>query len=100
MRKHAVGASWERFTTACSRMAAQKVWHITEYFHATRDLVREVVNEVIHPDAVGQRRQVLRIAGIVGMLPGIAQVHVAADGNDDAAFLIGNGAPQRIVTVV
>src|ERR1700687_5463931 len=56
-------------------------------------LVRQVVNEVIHRDPIREAGPLLGIAGVVGPLPGIAQVHIVANGDDDPAFFIGYGAP-------
>ena len=55
--------------------------------------MRQIVNEIIHPNAVRERGVFLRILGVVGMLPSVAQIHVVADCDHDAPVFIANAAP-------
>src|SRR5271170_2457846 len=56
-------------------------------------LVRHRVRDVVDPDAESERGVLFRILGVVGVLPGIAQVHVVADGDHEAAFVVVDAAP-------
>ena len=67
---------------------------------AGRRSVRHAVHDVVDADAKRHRRERLRILGIVGPFPGIAQMHVVADGHDDAALVVADGAPLRDVAVL
>src|ERR1039457_7563417 len=62
----------------------------------SRKLVGQIVDEIVHRDAVGQRRPLLVVAGIVGPFPGVAQVHVVADGHHHAALVVVYGAPAGV----
>ena len=53
--------------------------------------MRQIVNEIVHRDLVGEPCPFLGIAGVVGPLPCIAQVHVVADRDHDAAFVVEDG---------
>src|ERR1017187_9407433 len=55
--------------------------------------MRQIVSEIVHRDLIGQPSPFLRIPGIVGPLPGIAQVHVMTDRDDDPAFVVVDRAP-------
>src|ERR1035438_279477 len=66
----------------------------------SRKLVGQIVDEIVHRDAVGQRRPLLVVAGIVGPFPGVAQVHVVADGHHHAALVVVYGAPAGLVPVL
>src|SRR5450432_1512145 len=57
-------------------------------------LVRHRVDHVIDADADAERRVLLRVFGIVGMLPGIAQVHIVADGGHEAALIVIDASPM------
>jgi hypothetical protein len=64
------------------------------------NLVRHRVNHVIDADADAESRELLRIFGIVGVLPGVAQIHIVADGHHQAMMLVIHAAPVRLVAVV
>jgi hypothetical protein len=55
----------------------------------------QIVNEIVHRDAVSERRPLLRISRIIRPLPGIAQIHVVADGDHDPALVVANATPMR-----
>src|SRR5262245_17688970 len=54
------------------------------------------VDQVVHTDAQSEGRKILRVLRIVGMLPGIAEIHVVADGDHPAAAIVINAAPVRL----
>src|SRR6202034_200559 len=62
-------------------------------------LVRHAIHDVIEPHAKCHRCERLWISWIVGPLPGVAQVHVVADCDHDAAFVVADRAPLRDVPV-
>src|SRR5205807_2068740 len=49
--------------------------------------VRHRIDHVVDPDPYAERRELLGISRIVRVLPGIAQVHVVADGHQQAAVI-------------
>src|ERR1700723_468939 len=52
------------------------------YLNSSSNIVNsvcQIVHEIIHRDAVGQRGPLFRIPRIVRPLPGVAQVHIVAD---------------------
>ena len=57
--------------------------------------MRHGVNDVVNADADPERGVFLGIFGIVGVLPGIAEVHVVADGDHEPAFVVIDAAPMR-----
>ena len=58
------------------------------------------VDDVIYTDADAERRILLGIFGIVGVLPGIAQIHVMADRHHDPALVVINAPPVRIESIL
>ena len=68
-----------------------------EFVHATgRRAVRSVshrVDDVVDCEPVGQRGHGIRIPGIVGMLPGVAHVHVVVDRHNEPAVLVVDPPP-------
>src|SRR5882724_7766118 len=63
-----------------------------EYISATTS-VREVVNEVVHRDAICQRSPLLGILSFVGVLPRIAEIHVVADRHHQPVLVVVDAAP-------
>ncbi len=59
--------------------------------------MRHGVDEVIHSDAHAERAVLFGVLRIIGVLPGIAQVHVVADGDHEPAFIVIYAAPFGIV---
>ena len=55
----------------------------------------QIVNEIVHRDAVSEGGPLLRVSRIVRPLPGIAQIHVVADGDHDPALVVANATPMR-----
>ena len=62
--------------------------------------MRQVVDEVIHRDAVGHVGPFCRIGRVVGPFPRVAQIHVVADGYFNAAFVVIDALPVRFVAVL
>src|ERR1700678_2923267 len=62
--------------------------------------MRHGVNDIVDANANPERGVFLWILGIVGMLPGIAQIHVVADSHHQAALVVVNTAPMRLVAVL
>src|ERR1700704_4498057 len=62
--------------------------------------VRHSVHDVIDPHPKSQRGKFLRITGIVGPFPGVAEVHVVADSYHDAAPVVADCAPSRDVAIL
>src|ERR1035437_4464607 len=62
--------------------------------------VRHRINHVVDADPYAQRREFFQVLGIVRMLPGIAQVHVVADGHHQATVVVVDAAPRGIVSIV
>ena len=61
--------------------------------------VRPPVHDVINPHPESQRGKLLRIAGIVRPFPGVAEVHIVADGHHDASSVVAYRAPFRDVAI-
>ena len=57
--------------------------------------MRQIVDEIVHSDPIRQRRPLLLILRIIRPLPGVAQIHVVADGDDDPPLFVANAAPVR-----
>src|SRR5258708_2980510 len=62
--------------------------------------VRHGVDDVIHADADSEIGKLGGIFRIVGVLPGVAQVHVVADGHHEPAFIVVDAAPARYNAVI
>src|SRR5579862_6404874 len=62
-------------------------------------LVSHRVNNVIDADANAERGILFRILRIVGVFPGIAQIHVVADGHHQASAVVVDSAPARLEAV-
>ena len=62
--------------------------------------MRHAIDDVIESDAKGHRGKSLRVIRVVGPLPCVAQVHVVANGDDDAALVVADGAPFRLIAVL
>src|ERR1700680_5324176 len=56
-------------------------------------LVSHAVNDVVNSQAKSQRGVALGIPRAIGPLPGVTHIGVMADGNDNTAAIIANGAP-------
>src|ERR1035438_6868878 len=67
--------------------------------HGTR-LVRHGVSDVVDADTNAHAGEPLRILRVVGVLPGIAQVHVETDGHHYSAFVVVDAAPMGDEAVV
>lgn len=52
------------------------------------------INDVVDAEAVGESGHFGRVFGQVGVLPGIADVHLEIDGHDEAAAVIDQRAPM------
>src|SRR3954447_14143476 len=59
--------------------------------------MRQRVNNVIYADPHTERGESLRVERIVGVLPGVAQVHVVADCDHQSAVIVENPPPVRCV---
>ena len=57
------------------------------------------VHDVVEDDAESKSGKFLGILRTVGPLPGVAEVHVGADGDHDAAAIVADGAPLRHIAV-
>src|SRR4029077_460985 len=88
------------------------VHHLPDGFHSPESLdarcriaarsspsVRHSVHYIVDAEPKRKRRELLRIARIVGPLPGVTQVHVEANGDHHAPSIIANPAPSRDVAV-
>lgn len=53
------------------------------------------VEDVVDAEAVGKAGHIGGVFGHVGVLPGIADIHVVADGDEQAAFIVEDAAPLR-----
>src|SRR5579884_1000759 len=62
---------------------------------AQKALVRHRVDQIVEPDADAERGEALGILRVIGMLPGIAKVHVVADRDHQAAVVVVDAAPVR-----
>src|SRR5260221_272647 len=62
--------------------------------------VRHGVDDIIHADADAEIGKLGWICRIVGVLPGIAQVHVVADGHHEPALVVVDAAPARHHAVI
>src|SRR5579862_3628288 len=63
-------------------------------------LVRHAIHDVIEPHAKSHGSEIFRISRIVRPFPGVAQVHVVADGDHHAAFVVANGPPLWHIAVL
>src|ERR1035437_4429418 len=57
--------------------------------------VSDRVDDVIDADADAEGGELLGIARVVGVLPGISQIHVVTDGDHQAAAIVVDAAPVR-----
>src|SRR5579862_1239851 len=80
-----------------SNMVAHREAHSRSCLPAR--LVRHAIHDVIEPHAKSHGSKIFRISRIVGPFPGVPEVHIVADGNDHAAFVVANGAPLWDVTI-
>ena len=55
--------------------------------------MRHRIVDVVHGYADAQGGELFGVLGIVGVLPGIAQIHVVADGDHEAALVVVDAAP-------
>ena len=62
--------------------------------------MRHRIGDVVHGYADAQGGELLGIVGIVGVLPGVAQIHVVADGDHQAALVVVDAAPGARVAVL
>src|ERR1700735_3419721 len=62
--------------------------------------MRHGVNDIVDANANPERGVFLWILGIVGMLPGIAQIHVVANGHHQPALVVEDASPMRFVAVL
>src|SRR5690348_18401486 len=60
-----------------------------------RTLVGQGVHYVINTDADAERGKLLIVLGVVGVLPGIAEIHVVTNGDHQAALVVVDPAPAR-----
>ena len=51
------------------------------------------INDIIHAKPVGQSRHGLRVEGIIGMLPGVAHIHIEIDRDHQTPIVIENTPP-------
>src|SRR6266700_2916687 len=58
------------------------------------------VDNVVDADADGTGCRVLRIAGVVGEFPRVANIGVISDGNHDAPFVVVNALPVGAASAV
>src|SRR5580692_1814245 len=65
-----------------------------------RKLVGQIVHEIVHCDAVGERCPLLVITRIVRPLPSVAQVHVVADSHHHATLVVIDSAPAWLIPVL
>src|SRR5450631_2260855 len=63
-------------------------------------LMGHAINDVIEPHAKGHRSEGLRIVRIVSPLPCVAQVHIVADGHNNSPFVVADGAPFRLISIL
>ena len=57
--------------------------------------MRQIVNEIVHRNTVGERGVFLGIQRVVGVLPGVAQIHVVENRDHDASLVVADAAPMR-----
>src|ERR1700722_15545404 len=67
---------------------------------SAESLMRHAVKDVIEPYTEGHRCEGLGIIRIVRPLPCVAQMHVMADGDDDAALIIADSSPLWLIAVL
>src|SRR6185312_16610438 len=70
----------------------------TEGDHAVS--VGHAVDDVVHPHSECQRRERLGVLGRVGPLPGIPEMHVVADRDDDPSLVVADRAPLGDIAVL
>src|SRR5437868_10635848 len=58
-----------------------------------RFLVRHGINDVVNAQAVGESGHGFGVFGEVGMLPGVADVHIEIDGDYDASLCVADALP-------
>ena len=57
--------------------------------------MRHRIDDVIDAETIGERSQRLGIDGVVGVLPGIAEVHVEVDRDHEPASVVEDAEPVR-----
>jgi hypothetical protein len=57
--------------------------------------VSHSIEDVVDADAIRKRCSALGVLGAVGPFPSVADIGIVANGNDDAAFIVANGAAGR-----
>src|ERR1700680_4198226 len=62
--------------------------------------VRHSIHDVVEPHTKGHRGKFLRIRRTVCPFPGVTEMHVVANGDDDATFVVADGWPFREVAVL
>ena len=62
--------------------------------------MRHGIHDVIGGDPQGGLRELFVILRVVGVFPGVAQVHVVADGDHESAMVVVDAAPNGGVAVL
>ena len=62
--------------------------------------MRHRVSNVIEDDSKRKAGKLLGIFGTIGPLPGVAEMHVGADGDHDAPMIVADGAPFGHIAVL
>src|ERR1043165_9176409 len=74
-------------------------WFPNSRQQRTALLMSHLVSNVVDRDPQRQRCKLFRIVRIIGVLPGISQIHVMTDGDLDPAFVVVNTRPARVVAI-
>src|ERR1700674_3547140 len=82
-----------------------QTWVFKEEFEhgtqrSTQGLVGHRVSDVIEDDAKSKSRKLLGVLRLIGVFPGVAEMHVVADRHHDAPMLVADGPPLGDVAVV
>src|ERR1700730_12602174 len=82
-----------------------RTWVFKEEFEhgtqrSTQGLVGHRVDNVIEDDAKSQSRKLLGVLRLIGVFPGVAEMHIVANRYHDASVLIADGPPLGDVAVL
>src|SRR5260370_15183927 len=63
-------------------------------------LVRQIINHIVHGAPIGERRELLRVHGVIRMLPGVSEIHMMRDGHHQSSFVVVDAPPLGLETIV
>src|SRR6516225_9702006 len=61
--------------------------------------MRHRVDDVINSNADAEGGEFFRVSGVVGVFPGVAEVHIVTDGGHDATVIVVDAAPAGNLAV-